>query len=50
MDVSAMLSVKDRRKIVQAIVKAHKEASGSHEYSPEELAGTRSLGISKLRG
>ena len=50
MDVSAMLSVPDRRKTVKAVIKAHKEANGEHEYSPEELANTRSLGIAKLRG
>jgi hypothetical protein len=49
MDVSAMLSVKDRRNTVKAVIKAHKESSGQHEFSPEELAGTRSLGIAKWR-
>lgn len=50
MDVSAMLPVPDRRKVLKAVVKAHKEARGEHEFSPEELANTRSLGTAKLHG
>jgi hypothetical protein len=50
MDVSALLPVPDRRKVMKAVVDAHKDASGRHEFKPEELAQTRSLGIAKLRG
>jgi len=50
LDVSALLSVPDRTKVIKAIVRAHKEAKGEHEYTPEELANTRSLGLARLHG
>lgn len=50
MDVSTHLSVKDRRRTMKAVVKAHNEKSGRHEFTPEELMNTKSIGVARLRG
>ncbi len=50
MDVSAMLPVPDRGKLIRAVVKAHKEAKGEHDVTPEELMGRGALGTARIRG
>ena len=50
LDVSALLSVPDRRKLIKAVVAAHRKSMGDTELSPEQWAASGAVGTARLKG